>query len=138
VEHEFANELPPHLLSRVITMFAPMLLAKIHRATVTDSNLDYEGSITLDEVLMAATGIQEFAQVQVYNCTNGHRFETYTIKGTGNSGMVCVNGAAAHLAKKGDIIIICRYGLLSEREIESHRPVVLLLDGNNGIKKKTP
>lgn len=118
-------------------MFVTMLLAKMHRATVTDANLDYEGSVTIDEDLLKEAGIPQFAQVHIYNCTNGHRFETYTMNGTPGSGMVCINGAAAHLARTGDIIIICRYGLLTEKEVETHRPVILLLDKANRIKKKT-
>jgi len=115
-------------------MHIPLLIAKIHRATVTEANLDYEGSITIDQDLMQTARIPEFAQVHVYNCTNGHRFETYTIKGLAGSGTVCINGAAAHLARKNDIIIICFYGLFDKNEVASHRPTVILVDQNNQVK----
>jgi len=86
-----------------------MLKSKIHRATVPGSDLQYEGSLTLDEALRKAADIFPFEHIHVYNITNGHRFETYVIRGEKNSGIICVNGAAAHLAMKGDIIIIASY-----------------------------
>lgn len=112
-----------------------MLRGKIHRARVTEHNLDYEGSITIDEELMEAAGILPFEQVQVYNVSNGNRFETYAIKGERNSGIVCVNGAAAHLAKTGDIVIIASYGLFSEEEASSHHPNLVYVDEENRIIK---
>lgn len=117
-------------------MFVPMLISKIHRATVTEANLDYEGSITIDQDLLNAAKMPEFAQVQIYNCTNGHRFETYTMIGPAGSGTICVNGAAAHLAGEGDTIIICFYGLFSENEIQNHSPCIIFVDKNNHLKEK--
>lgn len=110
-----------------------MLLAKIHRATVTDSNLNYEGSITIDSELLRISGIPDYAQVHVYNCTNGHRFITYTIPGEAGSGTMCINGAAAHLAGRGDIIIICQYGLLDDTERLTHRPRIVLVNARNAV-----
>ncbi|MEO0243088.1 MAG: aspartate 1-decarboxylase [candidate division WOR-3 bacterium] len=112
-----------------------MLKAKIHRARVTEHNLDYEGSITIDEALMEAAGILPFEQVQVYNVSNGNRFETYVIKGKRSSGIICVNGAAAHLAKTGDIVIIASYGIFSEEEVKSHHPNLVYVDEENRIIK---
>ena len=91
-----------------------MLKSKIHRATVTDANIEYEGSITLDEGLMEAAGILPFEQVHIYNITNGARFQTYAIKGERGSGEVCINGAAAHLAKKGHMVIIASYASMEK------------------------
>jgi aspartate 1-decarboxylase len=110
-----------------------MLKAKIHRARVTDGNLDYEGSITIDEALMEAADIHPFEQVQIYNVTNGNRFETYALKGEPNSGVICINGAAAHQASKDDIIIIANYGLLDEEEHTNHHPKLIYVDEANRI-----
>lgn len=112
-----------------------MLLSKLHRGTVTEANLEYEGSITIDEELMEAANIPEFAQVHIYNCTNGNRFETYTIKGVAGSRTICINGAAAHLATKGDIVIICCYCLVESAQVITHQPTVVLLQDDNSIKK---
>jgi len=115
-----------------------MLKAKIHRARVIDANLDYEGSITIDEALMEAAGILPFEQVQIYNVTNGNRFETYTLKGERGSGVICINGAAAHQASKDDLIIIASYGLLDEEEHTHHHPTLIYVDeANRIIKVKT-
>jgi aspartate 1-decarboxylase len=111
-----------------------MLKAKIHRARVTEGNLDYEGSITIDETLMEAADIHPFEQVQIYNVTNGNRFETYALQGERNSGVVCVNGAAAHQASKDDLIIIANYGLLDEEE-RTHHPKLIYVDEANRIIK---
>ncbi|MEK7842370.1 MAG: aspartate 1-decarboxylase [Deltaproteobacteria bacterium] len=111
-----------------------MLKSKIHRATVTDANIDYEGSITLDEDLMEAAALLPFEQVHIYNITNGERFRTYVIKGGRGKGDVCVNGAAAHLAKKGHIIIIASYASMDERETAGHQPVLVYVDDENRIK----
>ena len=111
-----------------------MLKAKIHRARVTDANLDYEGSITIDEALMEAADIFPFEQVQLYNVTNGNRFETYAIKGERNSGVICINGAAAHQASKDNLIIIANYGLFDEEE-QTHRPKLIYVDEANRIIK---
>lgn len=111
-----------------------MLKAKIHRARVTDANLDYEGSITIDEALMESADILPFEQVQVYNVTNGNRFETYALKGERGSGVICINGAAAHQACKDDLVIIANYGLLDEEE-HTHHPKLIYVDEANRIIK---
>jgi aspartate 1-decarboxylase len=113
-----------------------MLKSKIHRATVTDSALHYEGSLTLDDTLMKAADIFPFEHVHVYNITNGHRFETYVIRGEKGSGIICVNGAAAHLARKGDLIIIASYGLIEGKKLKSYQPKLVFVDGNNRVIKK--
>jgi len=110
-----------------------MLKAKIHRARVTDANLDYEGSITIDEALMEAADILPFEQVHIYNVTNGNRFETYALKGRRGSGVVCINGAAAHKATTNDLIIIASYGLLNEEEYAHHHPKLVYVDETNRI-----
>lgn len=110
--------------------------AKIHRLTVTDANLDYEGSITIDETLMKAAGITQYEKVSVANVTNGNRFDTYVIKGKADSGTICINGAAAHLAKKGDIVIVISYGLISQEERETFEPKIVFVDAQNRIKSK--
>lgn len=110
-----------------------MLKGKIHRARVTEHNLHYEGSITIDEALMEAAGILPYEQVQVYNVTNGNRFETYAIKGERGSGVIGINGAAAHLAREGDIVIIASYGLLDEEELKDHHPRLVYVDEDNKI-----
>jgi len=112
-----------------------MLKAKIHRAKVTDANLDYEGSITIDEALMEAAGILPFEQVQIYNVTNGNRFETYTLTGKRDSGIICLNGAAARQATRDDLIIIASYGLFDEEEHIHHRPKLVYVDEANRIIK---
>ena len=118
-------------------MMRVLLKAKIHRATVTDRSLDYEGSITIDEDLMAAVGLLPNEQVQVYNVTNGQRFETYAITGPRGSGSICVNGAAAHLAEVGHKVIIASYGIFAEAEIPGFAPRIALVDGTNRITKLT-
>lgn len=112
-----------------------MLKSKIHRATVTDANLDYEGSVAIDEALMEAAGIYEFEQVHIYNIRNGNRLTTYAIKGERGSGTISINGAAAHLAGKGDLVIIASYSVLEESEARKHTPVLVYVDGNNSIKR---
>jgi aspartate 1-decarboxylase len=110
-----------------------MLKSKIHRATVTGSNVDYEGSIAIDEALMEIAGILPFEQVQIYNVTNGERFETYTIKGERDSGTISINGAAAHLAKVGDIVIVASYFTLDEQKALRHKPTLVYVDEDNGV-----
>jgi aspartate 1-decarboxylase len=110
-----------------------MLKSKIHRATVTGSNVDYEGSIAIDEALMETAGILPFEQVQIYNVTNGERFETYTIKGERGSGTISINGAAAHLANVGDIVIVASYFTLDEIKAREHRPVLVYVDEDNRV-----
>lgn len=112
-----------------------MLKAKIHKATVTETNLNYEGSLALDESLMKAADMIPYEQVHVYNISNGERFLTYLIKGAKNSGVVAVNGAAAHKAKVGDKLIIASYVSLEEGEIDFFMPKILIVDENNRLKE---
>ena len=116
-------------------MIRQMMKSKIHRATVTDSNLDYEGSIGIDPVLMEAVGIVEYEKVHVLDITNGNRLETYTIRGVPNTGEICINGAAAHLVNTGDLVIILSYCSVSEEELSEFKPSIVLVDENNIIKK---
>src|SRR3989338_5331659 len=111
-----------------------ILKSKIHRATVTDANIEYEGSITLDEELMYAAGLLPYEQVSIYNVTNGERFQPYVIKGERGSGEVCINGAAAHLAKKGHIIIIASYAGMEEIEAINYQPAMVYVDAKNRIR----
>lgn len=111
-----------------------MMKSKIHRAIVTDSNLDYEGSITIDSHLMDKANIIPYEQVDIYNVTSGERFTTYAIRGDKDSGVICINGAAAHKAKKGDIVIIATYGIFEEQELESFKPKKVYVDNANKIK----
>ena len=114
-------------------MLRRMFLGKIHRATVTEANLDYEGSVTVDTDLLEAAGILENEEIHVWNVTNGSRFATYAIRGPRGSGVVCVNGAAAHLARAGDTVILASFGLLSNEEARGHRPRVVRVDSRNRI-----
>ncbi len=116
-------------------IFRRMLRAKIHRAVVTDSNLDYEGSLTVPPELMEASGIREYEAISVWNVTRGTRFETYAITGIRGKGQICVNGAAAHLAGPGDLIIIASFASVPESMIEEFRPVVVFVDEKNGLVK---
>ncbi|MHB8108996.1 MAG: aspartate 1-decarboxylase [Syntrophorhabdaceae bacterium] len=111
-----------------------MMKSKIHRATVTDSNLDYEGSITIDSHLLDKANIIPYEQVDIYNVTSGERFTTYAIRGEKDSGVICINGAAAHKARKGDIIIIATYASFEEKELESFKPKKVYVDSDNKIK----
>jgi aspartate 1-decarboxylase len=115
-------------------MFRTMMKAKIHRATVTDANLDYQGSVTIDETLLDKTGIIPYEQVDIYNITNGERFTTYAIKGPRDSGVICINGAAAHKANRGDLVIIVSYGTFQENELEGFEPRVAFVDKDNRIQ----
>ncbi len=108
--------------------------AKIHRLKVTDSRLDYEGSITIDGTLLAAADIMPMEKVQVVNITTGDRFETYVIKGKDRSGAVCLNGGAARLGNPGDIIIVIAYAGIDEEAIKKFRPNIILVDEKNRIK----
>ena len=116
-------------------IFRRMLRAKIHRAVVTDANLDYEGSLTVPPELMDAAGIREYEAISVWNVTRGTRFETYAITGIRGKGEICVNGAAAHLAGPGDLIIIASFASVPESMIEGFRPVVVFVDGRNHLVK---
>jgi len=112
-----------------------MLKSKIHRAVVTDANPDYEGSVAIDEGLMEAAGICAFEQVQIYNITNGSRLTTYAIKAERGSGSISINGAAAHLAAKGDLVIIATYTALDEAAATAHSPVLVYVDAQNAVKE---
>ena len=112
-----------------------MLKAKIHRATVTESDIDYEGSLTIDRDLMDAAGIVPFEQVGVYNINNGSRFETYVIEGKRGTGVIGLNGAAARKGMVGDLIIIATYTAVTEDELDGYLPTILLLDEQNNIKQ---
>ena len=114
-------------------MMRTMFKAKIHRATVTEANLNYVGSITIDRDLLTAADILEYEQVQVVNVTTGARFETYTIAGPAGSGVICLNGGAARLAHPGDVVIIMTYAQLNEAELATHKPTVVLVDAQNRI-----
>lgn len=114
-------------------MFIEILKSKIHRATVTEANLDYIGSITLDQDLMDAVGIIENEKVQVVNINNGERIETYAIKGERGSGTVCMNGPAARKAVKGDVVIIISYAQMDFEKAKSFVPRIVFPDANNKI-----
>ncbi len=108
-----------------------MLKSKIHRARVTDANLQYEGSLTIDESLMEAADILPFEQIKIYNIFNGARFDTYAIPGPADSGEICLNGAAARMAAVGDLIIIATYAGYNDDEIAANKPKVVLVDSDN-------
>ncbi|ELK45309.1 UNVERIFIED_CONTAM: aspartate 1-decarboxylase [Halobacillus marinus] len=116
-------------------MLRTMMKAKIHRARVTEANLNYVGSITIDHDLLDAVGILPHEKVQVVNNNNGARLETYVIAGERGSGVVCLNGAAARLVQKDDIVIIVAYAMLSEEELSSFRPKIALMDADNQIQQ---
>ncbi len=114
-------------------MLQEFLFSKIHRATVTDANLNYVGSITIDEALMKAANIREWQKVDILDVNNGERFQTYVIKGQANSGCICLNGAAARKVQPGDKVIIVSYASLTPDEIEKHKPTVVMVDDKNKI-----
>lgn len=116
-------------------MWLEILKSKIHRATVTDANLNYEGSITIDEDLIDAAGMIIHEKVAIVNNNNGERFETYVIRGERGSGIICLNGAAARKVQKGDVIIIMSYALMSPEEAGTFHPTIINLDKDNQIKK---
>lgn len=118
-------------------MYLTMLKGKIHRAVVVEANLDYVGSITVDEELLAAAGILEYEKVQIVDIDNGSRFETYTIAGERGSGMICLNGAAARAVQKGDKIIIMCYAAMTLEEAKDNPPKVVFVDGDNKISRVT-
>jgi len=119
-------------------MTRKMLRAKIHRATVTQANVDYEGSITIDRRLMDATDLLPNEAVCVWNVTSGTRLETYAVEGPADSGVVCVNGAAAHLVRPGDLVIIAAYTWMDEAAARRHEPKVVFVDDHNRIKHLRP
>lgn len=114
-------------------MQTTMLKAKLHRASVTHSELDYEGSCAIDGKILDFSGIMEYEQIQIYNINNGERFTTYAIRAEEGSGVFSVNGAAARLACPGDLIIVCSYASLDEKELLNYKPTLVYFDENNGI-----
>lgn len=110
-----------------------MLKSKLHRATVTHSELHYEGSCAIDETLLDAANIHEYEQIQIYNVTNGERFTTYAIRAARDSGIISVNGAAAHKANPGDLIIIATYAVYNELELARYAPELVYVDADNRI-----
>ncbi|HSG81095.1 MAG TPA: aspartate 1-decarboxylase [Gemmatimonadota bacterium] len=116
-------------------MLRTMLRAKIHRARITDANLEYEGSLTVDDQLLKAAGILPFEQVMVSNLNNGERFETYVIPGARNSGVVCLNGAAARRVHRGDLVIIASFCGLDEEAARRHEPVIVRVDERNRVRE---
>ena len=117
-------------------MYLTLCKSKLHRATVTQAELHYEGSITVDADLLAAAGIVPFERVQVVNVANGARFDTYAITGAAGSGTICVNGAAARLVHPGDHVIIICYAHFTPEEAAAHRPVIVLLNADNSIRER--
>ncbi|MDQ0192950.1 aspartate 1-decarboxylase [Paenibacillus wynnii] len=117
-------------------MFRHMMKSKIHRATVTEANLNYVGSITIDEDLMEAADLLENEKVQIVDNNNGSRLETYVIPGPRGSGVICLNGAAARLVHPGDTVIIISYAMLSQEELSTHKPTVVFVDDNNKLLKQ--
>lgn len=117
-------------------MILTMMKGKIHRATCTGADLDYNGSITVDPILLEAAGILEHEQVDVLDITNGTRLTTYAIRSKKRGqGEITINGAAAHLVKKGDLLIICAYARMKDKEAKKHQPKVILVDAKNQIAK---
>ncbi|MGZ4032556.1 MAG: aspartate 1-decarboxylase [Tumebacillaceae bacterium] len=114
-------------------MFRTMMKSKIHRATVTEANLNYVGSITIDQDILDAVDILENEKVQIVNNNNGARLETYVISGKRGSGVICLNGAAARLVQPGDTVIIISYASMSNEEAKQHQPIVALMDKDNTI-----
>lgn len=112
-----------------------MLRGKIHRATVTGANLNYEGSITIDKTLMEAMDLYEFESVHIWDVNNGERFETYCLEGERDSGVICVNGAAARKVAEGDLIIIGAFTWLDEESARRYQPKVVMVDGQNRVKQ---
>ena len=110
-----------------------ILKSKIHRATVTDANLDYVGSLSIDPVLMRAANLNEYEKIHVLNINNGSRLVTYIIKGERGLGDVCINGAAAHLVSKGDLVIVVSYCILEEKEIARCKPTIIHVNKKNRV-----
>ena len=114
-------------------MIVNALKSKIHRATVTDADINYVGSISIDRSLMDSANILPYEQVQVLNITNGNRLDTYVIEGVKGSGEICINGAAAHLVSPGDLVIIVSYCKIKHSELSNHSPAVVHVDSKNSI-----
>ena len=110
-----------------------MLRSKLHRVRVTHSELNYEGSCAIDETLLKAADIREYQQIDIYNITNGERFTTYAIRAQRNSGTISINGAAAHKANRGDLLIIASYAAYTELELEKFKPLLVYVDTDNRI-----
>ena len=119
-------------------MLISLLKSKIHRATVTGADLNYIGSISIDEDLMIVAGLLEYEKVHILNITNGSRLETYVIKAKKGSGEICINGAAAHHVKRGDMIIIIAYCRIKNKNIKSHSPQVVHVDEKNRVINVSP
>lgn len=119
-------------------MFRRMLLGKIHRATVTEADVDYEGSVTIDAHLMELAGILPHEEVDIWNVTNGERFRTYALPGKPHSGVLCINGAAAHKAKVGDLVIVAHFGWATEEEARRVEPRVVFVDEQNRPRAGRP
>lgn len=115
-------------------MFIEVLKSKIHRARVTDSNLEYEGSFSIDKDIMKKAKIVPFEAVEIYNVTNGSRLKTYAIEG--KKGEFCANGAAAHHIKKGEIVIICTYAIIDKKKLSKHKPIIIKMDKKGDSQKK--
>ncbi len=116
-------------------MFVQLMRAKIHQATVTEANLNYVGSITIDRALLNSLDLLPNEKVQIVNNNNGERFETYIIEGQAHSGVICLNGAAARLVQPGDIVIIMAYALMTLEEAKTHQPKIAVLDSHNRISQ---
>jgi aspartate 1-decarboxylase len=114
-------------------MQTTMLKAKLHRARVTHSELDYEGSCAIDGKILDFSGIREYEQIHIYNVNNGERFTTYAIRAEEGTGIFSINGAAARLACPGDLIIVCAFASLNEQELKDYKPTLVYFDGNNHI-----
>ncbi|TAK63588.1 aspartate 1-decarboxylase [Methylobacter sp.] len=112
-----------------------MLKAKLHRATVTHSELGYEGSCAIDSNILDLSGIREYEQIQIYNINNGARFTTYAIRAEAGSGLFSVNGAAARLACPGDLIIVCSFAILDQKEVENHKPTLIYFNEKNEVQR---
>lgn len=118
-------------------MLSTMLKAKLHQARVTHSELEYDGSCAIDANFLKLTGMKEFEQIQIYNLANGERFATYVIVAEAGSGVISMNGAAAHKAKVGDRVIICSYGHFTDAELVNHKPKLVYLGEGNKVVKTT-
>ena len=117
-------------------MLRQILNGKIHRATVTDAHIDYEGSVTIDKSLMEAAGIEPYEKVLIANLANGSRLESYAIEGEAGSGEICLNGGAAKHGKPGDLVIILTFAVLTEEEMKTHQPKLVYVDSKNRVVKK--
>jgi aspartate 1-decarboxylase len=117
-------------------MHITMLKAKLHQACVTHAELHYEGSCAIDGKLLDLSGIREYEQIQIYNVNNGERFTTYAIRAEDGSGIISINGAAAHKANPGDRVIICSYAMLSQQELINFKPTLIYLDEKNNVTRR--